>query len=82
MEPVIKRLDQDARRRARKAVRMWVEASAMLSGEKNRPAAVLAAISLNQEAIEECNRALNTLKFLANYKEIPAGNGGREAAQQ
>ena len=66
MESTIATLRRRALQHSRQATRLWKRSRQLLTSKEldDRSSAVRSAVELNERAIDECRKALNTIDFL------------------
>ncbi|MCC6330219.1 MAG: hypothetical protein IT174_17050 [Acidobacteria bacterium] len=69
MNPVVENLRRQAADHARRAARMWAQAWHQAASADQRFSTVLFALVLNRRAIDECDKAINTLRFVERLEQ-------------
>jgi len=77
MESTIERLRRRALQHSRHATRLWKRSRQLLTSNEleDRGSAIRSAVNLNERAIDECKKALNTIDFLHRYRNPLIGGG-------
>jgi len=84
MESTIERLRRRALQHSRHATRLWKRSRQLLTSNEleDRGSAIRSAVNLNERAIDECKKALNTIDFLHRYRNTPSLEAVIKTAQR